>query len=470
MAGILDTILAQVDNAKRVATANTKDFLNNPKDFLAMVQGRMAENNKKIADGFDSGDTSEAASAALNLTPAAAGMIRKGGRVDLNMTHETRLDNLVKMLTGRATLSNPSIAIASDNIAPFRGANASSASIVMNPSSHRFDPELNPQNLLVNRDAYTDRSKDILPAFMRYGTKGSPQESMKATEGLELSVRDPNRYYTANNLDNIPGGQQLLSILASPEFKSFRQYEKLPSGAATLDSKAPSTISVHQAAYEIDESVDPAALAKTINGHTPLMDGETLVSQIKARAEAANKLPKDEFFNNIQAQNDSILWDSLRNTKSDYAELKVPGQVSLDKNTVSAIMLHPDVNYTQKTKKAIANAEQLGIRIGTPEQLMPAEHRALYDEHMPAALYKELLSDSYSTETASKLSKDYLGNGAAFHRMLAKDSTEEAAIDVIKSDIKRSDKYAADVAAMLTGKDADITSNTLKLLLEKANQ
>lgn len=49
--GILDQILAQVDNARKVAGKNTKDFVANPKDFLNMVTGRVSEQNKKLASG-----------------------------------------------------------------------------------------------------------------------------------------------------------------------------------------------------------------------------------------------------------------------------------------------------------------------------------------------------------------------------------------------------------------------------------
>jgi hypothetical protein len=49
--GILDQILAQVDNAKRVAARNVKDLVQNPSDTLSMITGRVAEQNKKLASG-----------------------------------------------------------------------------------------------------------------------------------------------------------------------------------------------------------------------------------------------------------------------------------------------------------------------------------------------------------------------------------------------------------------------------------
>lgn len=49
--GILDQILAHVDNLRRVAGKNTQDFVANPKDFLSMVTGRVSEQNKKLAAG-----------------------------------------------------------------------------------------------------------------------------------------------------------------------------------------------------------------------------------------------------------------------------------------------------------------------------------------------------------------------------------------------------------------------------------
>lgn len=45
--GILDDILAQVDNAKRVGKKNIADLISNPADFLNMVTARVDETNKK---------------------------------------------------------------------------------------------------------------------------------------------------------------------------------------------------------------------------------------------------------------------------------------------------------------------------------------------------------------------------------------------------------------------------------------
>ena len=58
--GILEQILASVDNAKRAAGRNVKDLITNPTDFLSMVTGRIAEQNKKIANA-DSESLSELA-------------------------------------------------------------------------------------------------------------------------------------------------------------------------------------------------------------------------------------------------------------------------------------------------------------------------------------------------------------------------------------------------------------------------
>lgn len=49
--GILETVLASIDNMKRVGKRNFLDAVTNPAEFASMVQGRVAETNKKLASG-----------------------------------------------------------------------------------------------------------------------------------------------------------------------------------------------------------------------------------------------------------------------------------------------------------------------------------------------------------------------------------------------------------------------------------
>lgn len=69
--GILNLILSQLDNAKRVAVRNTKDFISNPSDFISMVTGRLDESNKKLA----SGDSESLNELVGNSIPGGGGLL-----------------------------------------------------------------------------------------------------------------------------------------------------------------------------------------------------------------------------------------------------------------------------------------------------------------------------------------------------------------------------------------------------------
>lgn len=90
---------------------------------------------------------------------AELGMIRRGGRTDLNMVHNINDDprSIAEFFAQRGSMTNPSIAIAKDKVYPF----ALKPTLVMNPSSHAFDPRTAQANQLINRDAYTTR--DMIP-------------------------------------------------------------------------------------------------------------------------------------------------------------------------------------------------------------------------------------------------------------------------------------------------------------------
>lgn len=69
--GILDKILAAVDNAKKVASSRVKDAAKNPSDFLDMITAQLDEANKKMA----SGDEEAIIEAALSVGPMGVGKI-----------------------------------------------------------------------------------------------------------------------------------------------------------------------------------------------------------------------------------------------------------------------------------------------------------------------------------------------------------------------------------------------------------
>lgn len=475
---ILGQILAQVDNAKRVATANVKDFITNPADFLNMVQGRIAEHTDKVV----SGDIKLATQTALDAMPSAggglAGVIRKGGRTDLNMTHESAISKLLTLLRGRASMTSPSVAISKNNAFPFGEISSPRrASLILNPASHRFDPNINPANLLVNRDAYVTRQR-WTPPEVRLGIT----DDLRLTEGAGgIRLED---IYKDINMGALPGLQQQLSILASPRFKSFEQYEKLKTGANTLESA----------------DYDPSYVRQLLNQFYPediqrikdadnLIDSSEFLRRIQKDADAAQKMSFDDFAKpeNVSKQNALILQEALTKTSSDYAELKVAGEVPISDRTVSAVMLSPysDVaSITPKDAKLLeelrARASFAGLRTGTPRELMPPDMAMTYADlaDQSARILSKAVKKGVDPWDAAK----ELPNSAAkyFPPGYLPTNVEDAlrkggATDLYEETLKAieySPHYAADVASILTARDLDASSteNILKVLREKGNK
>lgn len=419
--GILEQILASVDNVRRVAAKNTKDFISNPADFLSMVQGRVSEQNKKLA----AGDKETLSNMASDMLPGggAVGMIRKGGRPDLNITHETSLQNIIRLLSGRSSLTNPSLAIASNEVAPFRGLHDSATSIVMNPAAaHYFDPAKNKAAQLANRDTYTTLHKDLLPADFRTANP----ESLRLTEGVR-SRRMADYLRAGSPVQDV---QHMLSILGSPEFKSLSEYERSRYGARILNPKQALS---EKATEDALQQNFPDVLEALRSSDTKLLDAGMTLDVFKKRAKAGDK----------ESQK---LFDILGSTKSDYAELKLPGELPLNSNTVSAMIIpgYKLVDASETAARQVRNlAEKKGIRAGTPAELLPADLRSLYDD-LASALF-----ESVKSSTATPPTK-YLN---AFDRKILGQQSGKEGVEMTKQFMQESGQFAADVASILTARD-----------------
>lgn len=414
--GILDQILSWADNKRRVAGRNVKDALENPADFTDMVAGRIAAQNKKLA----SGDV-EAVLDTVDITGGAAGMIRRGGRPDLNMTHETTVSNLLNILTGRRSITNPSIAISSNEVAPFMGLHDKAASLIMNPgASHYFDPAKNKMAQLANRDIYTTLQKEMLPADFR---AANPQ-SLRLTEGVQS--RDIRDFLRAD--PPIQDTQHMLSILGSEEFSSLAKYERARNGARVLDKKQ--GISEDATKSALREHF-PDILDALYGSQTKLLDAQFTLDAFKKAAKAGNK----------ESQK---LFDILGSTHSDYAELKLPGELPVSPNTVSAILMSPLADPAQLRAVARA-AEKQGIRAGRAEDVMPADMRSTYDDLALATL--EQIKKGLS------IPNSYF---SALERQMLKEGSGPATEEMAKTFMKESSRYAADAASILTARDLDL--------------
>lgn len=457
--GILEQILANVDNVKRVAGKNVSDLISNPRDFLNMVSGRVAESNQKMAAG-DVNEIMSAVDPTQGVGTGLAGMIRKGGRADLNLVHNlgSSLDDFMNLVLRRGSISNPSVAIAKDNVFPF----ARTGTLVMNPASHVFDPNTARLNQLFNRDAYVSRaktartSKDTLPPLKHASTYQLRQGAdARFTEGGGPTE-----------------GSQMVSIMGSPQFKSFADYERSYAGAKNLTNKSVT-----------EESEKTAKLYKDwLHDQLPFNIGEEVAGQ-----PTTTSLRNQDNFKWLQKKADAgddeakHLLKMIAAAPSNYAELKVLGEVGITPKNVSALMIPESMPDSSALRNILTDfTAKTKVRSGTPSQLAPPElffaqqdlaeataryltdkgkqgkittPQALFDFDMPAATrpYIDAPHNLWGvTESAQR-------------------GDVSATFDELWRAMTNSDRFAADVASTLTAKDLDAVSseNILKALKGK---
>lgn len=293
--------------------------------------------------------------------PESEGAIRPGGRPDLNLTHESSISSLLNVLTGRKVLTHPSIAISSNDAAPFNGhLGADSATLLMNPTSHYFDPATAHANQLINRDSFSTRWRGPLPKEVRLN-----KLDLNFTEPFAPSA-DPARALDSSVLHDIlynNAPQQSLSIAGSPKFNSLAQYEDHQYGAKTLSRT--DSLSYHGTESAI-ESVYPGLLSELARAPDAKLAKTFVNLQSKKAAEG-----------DIKA---GMFMGAIGSTFSNYAELKGVGNIPVSGKTVSAIMLDPRTDSTLR-KSIIKQADSLGIKAGTAEDLAPKELKQTAKDH-----------------------------------------------------------------------------------------
>lgn len=409
--GAIGALTAYLEGLKRTAKRNFGDVRGNPNDFGRMAAARMDEDmTKRLADP----------TAALDYTTGPvgglAGIIRRGGRPELNMVHNAPMtpDELADLISRRSSLSSPSIAIAKDSIYPFEA----SSTFVFNPASPLFDPAQHRGNQLFNRDAYTFRGKD--PRDIDSGVRNKFKD-MRLTEG----------YY--------PDKSQTWAIRSSPSFRSFAEYEGSKSGAKTLGK-----FTDRDKAYADLLSSDLTAWMKHKNGRSPNRRSLGVFKQLQDSARVGD-------------ENAQFILEGFRQLPSSYAELKVLGEVPVNPRNVSAVVLRDSdlKNYPAEVALLRKAVEDRGVRVGTPRELLPTEHRGLYDDTVGAIgqYLKRGQADpasaapfSSSPEVVKKYMDEYTYKEALNGR-----------VDVdrdLANYIYGSPQFGADVAGFLTTKDA----------------
>lgn len=368
----------------------------------------------------------------LTYSPEAEGAIRKGGKPSLNLTHETSVARLLEAINANY-LRHPSIAIAENNGRPFAG--NPSISLVMNPTYHGFDPARNPQNLLLNRDSFVTRSmrpaSDFAPEFRR------GQLDLRNTEGLNNYVPSLRDAAVIDRYAPPTDGQKLLSIQGSPRFTSFQEYEKSPFGAATLNPESSYAYhTVVDAIAEYDED-----LLKTLYGPQRGINADLALQNL----EKASK-------RNSEAM---IALTAIKRAASDYAELKVLGDVPISPKTISAAILPDEALRNYSTTGIEDLAKELrarGIRTGTARDLMHEinPQAAMSAERLVQLLQKENAKMNFDTQSAP-LSK-YLG--------IVSDWYNNG--DNLKNTFWASDALASDVASMASQRDIDLVRGMIQ--------
>ena len=352
----------------------------------------------------------------------AEGAIMPGGRPDLLMTHAASSPGLyvgellARLGSGKFnSLTHPSIAIASNNARPF---SADDLSLLFKPTSNRFDPEQQIYNQLFNRDVYTYKRYDIPPNSRDY----------RLTEG--------------NNPDSTG---QLLSILASPRFSSFKQFETSPFGAGVLGKSREELDKIYlnsDTHNEFYDLVDKFGLDKYTTK-------EYLFTELDRLGRLGNK-EAAKFVEGVRA------------TPTDYAELKLPADLPLNDSTLSAVLL-PYYSFSNNTgtRRALEAAQnKLNVPVGTAADLIPA--------HMEP-VYSDLID--YITQDIATAQKNYKPGYGQNLLSLVSDTTkkyiprvniQEAVIsggvrdrDAVKDTVLGSRQFEADVASMITAKDID---------------
>ena len=409
--GAIGALTSYLEGLKRTAKRNFGDMLSSPGDFGRMAASRMDEDmTKRLKDPTSALDYTTGPVGGL------AGIIRRGGRPELNMVHNAPMtpDELADLISRRSSLSSPSIAIAKDTIYPFEA----SSTFVFNPASPLFDPAQHRGNQLFNRDAYTFRGKD--PRDIDSGVRNKFKD-MRLTEGY------------------MPDETQTLAIRSSPQFRSFAEYEGSKSGARTLGK-----FTDRDKAYADLLSDNLTEWMQNKYSRSPNKRSSVVLGALRDSARAGD-------------ENARFILEEFRKLPSKYAELKVLGEVPVNPRNVSAVVLRDSdlKNYPAEVALLRKAVEDRGVRVGTPRELLPTEHRGLYDDTV-GAIGRYLQKHQGNLKSAPSFAE----TPAVVQRYLDEDlyrRTLNGWADVdrdLPEYIYGSPQFGAEVAGFLTTKDA----------------
>lgn len=397
--------------------------LRNPKTASAAVAAATQDptaliNNPILALAASSGDANAA--------------IRPGGISNINMTHESDVGRLFQILTGRGSLSSPSVAISKNTGSPF--SQGHSATLLLNPESHLFDPRIAQANQLFNRDAYVSRWKGVPSRDARL-----LGDDLRLTEGA------------------IPTEQQAISIMGSPRFKSLAEYEKSDLGAKLLVEPntlelPPNTLSYNAANKALRDVAryDPA-----------LEDKLAQFSRTGDRDDIQKVV--DHLNNRKDLGIDKVnLNELLARTPSSYGELKVLGEIPVTDKNIKAALFPEYIDksavdaltdmFDARGIPSGNNANTILMRAGNnaAKAQMWLKENAVLDDIMPLLTADDYLAKPLYDQV-TKRTKDVLG-----HRLIDnlelnyRDMTQDELEKEILKGFWKSDSTVADVFSLIT--------------------
>lgn len=280
----------------------------------------------------------------LSLPFLAAGAIRKGGAKDLLATHAFN-PSYAPQIAESGVLRSPSIGITSRNWNEYAPANPAFVF-----AAGKADPGRGVAGAMTNRDGYFYN-----PQYLQ---KTDPDA---LAEEIRDKIAEMKQAYGVNDLrlgQFWPGTGQGFGIAASPNFKSYAEFEKSPYGAQLL--RIPERA---RAPYWRAIERDLAENAQLMLGSTAYGTTDTYTKALAKRA--AEHGP--EHLTNFELQ----LWERAKRMPSGMAEQKVYGDLPL--NPIDTSIFFPLAGGRLGDLSKLADFRDAGFKIFNELHLAPRE-------------------------------------------------------------------------------------------------
>lgn len=388
MAGLLNELLGYIDEKKRQVGNFAQMLREDPQTAWEYAKSAAGDQlaDYQQAPGAMATDVLGVVPlpAAKGLAAAgAAGIIRRGGLPELVAVHQAPLERYALWAQAQGKLPqelySPSIAINRGAISQdFGSETGGTIHFVGRPDV--LDPaRLNAR--LYNRDAYTPREtgyrggrSDLFEAVLENDRAAPKQfrepipvmlkrfaeDRLRDKELVDIpGARLPSnlRFLERNTTDLMPF-EHRTSIQSSPSFRSFKEFEQNPRGAALLgeSSVAPNAAALQAnraleaAMYELDRTGNPAAKAflKEQSQYLDEPTGRGLASNLGdwRKQEGARDVEKA-----LREYRKALAY-----LPSQYAELKVSGPLQIRSNNFAGAIIAPPKKPTKLYQPESVNA------------------------------------------------------------------------------------------------------------------